>query len=300
MVNYITYSDLAKDIRENIYKIPHDIDGVIAIPRSGLIPGIMIAELFNIPITTVDNLIKYENIEDSFLGNGRRLNCKNFINGPKFKRKFLVIDDTYCSGAGMNNAQEKLKNFNYEFIYCVAYSENITVPENVICLKNISFYYNLSPFKHAKCNLFEWNIFNHGMLHEFLFDIDGVIFMDPPDERNTEAYVRYIENPIPKIIPQDLSNNPINFATYRLNKYRKITTDSLINLGINVGTLYMFNSETYEERGKLLSPFEYKANIYSSNDDYKLFVESDDWQAKLIHEISGKPVLSVEKNMIYN
>lgn len=300
MINYITYSDLAKDVRENIWKIPHDIDVVLTIPRSGLIPGIMIAEYFNIPITTVDILVKTENIEDSLLGNGRRLIYKKEINDKKPKKKILVVDDVFYSGAAMKEAQEKLKNFDYDFVYLVAYTENPEIPKNIIYFRDISLYGRLSSFVRAKVSVFEWNLFHHGILSEVLSDIDGVIFNDPPDERNEEAYLNYIKNPIPKFIPQDFLNKPINFATYRLDKYRKITTDSLINLGINVGTLYMFNSETYEERGKLLSPFEYKANIYLSNNDYKLFIESDDWQAKLIHEISGKPVLSVEKNMIYN
>jgi len=300
MINYITYSDLAKDVRENIWKIPHDIDVVLSIPRSGLIPGIMIAEYFNIPITTVDNLVKTGNIEDSLLGNGRRLICKKEINGEKPKKKILVVDDTFYSGAGMKEAQEKLKNFDYDFVYLVVYTENPKIPKNIIYFRDISLYGALSSFVFAKVSIFEWNLFHHGMLSEILYDIDGVIFNDPPDERNEEAYLNYIKNPIPKFIPQDLSNKCLNFATYRLNKYRDITYNSLQNVGIKIGHLYMFNAENYNQRNITQAPYIYKGIIFKEHEEYKLFVESDDYQAQFIHNISGKPVLSIEKNIVYN
>ena len=37
MINYKTYNDLYADIIKNIHKIPHDIDMVVGVPRSGML-----------------------------------------------------------------------------------------------------------------------------------------------------------------------------------------------------------------------------------------------------------------------
>ena len=48
-MNYISYADLSEDIRRNLYKLhDKDIDLVVGIPRSGMIPAYMIALYLNI------------------------------------------------------------------------------------------------------------------------------------------------------------------------------------------------------------------------------------------------------------
>ena len=39
---YISYFDLSQDIRNTLHKIPSDIDLVVGIPKSGIIPAMMI------------------------------------------------------------------------------------------------------------------------------------------------------------------------------------------------------------------------------------------------------------------
>jgi uncharacterized HAD superfamily protein len=53
-----------------------------------------------------------------------------------------------------------------------------------------------------------------------MWDMDGIICKDPPDDKNTEEYEKYISEAIPMIIP----TTPIGaICTYRLEKYRDIT-----------------------------------------------------------------------------
>ena len=62
----------------------------------------------------------------------------------------------------------------------------------------------------------------------------------------------------------------------------------------------MFNANSYNERKqKNPNPGIYKGNYYKMFDQYKLFIESEDWQAKQIAEISGKNVYCVETNKLY-
>ena len=85
-----------------------------------------------------------------------------------------------------------------------------------------------------------------------------------------------------------------------MNKNREITEKWLSDNGIKYGALSMFNANTWDERNdKGISPEAYKGIFYANNENYKLFVESSDYQAKRIFEISKKPVYSVETNKLY-
>lgn len=57
MRKYITFEDLSKTIRNNFYKIPHDIDFVVGVPRSGMICGSIISEFLNVPLIDCDSFI---------------------------------------------------------------------------------------------------------------------------------------------------------------------------------------------------------------------------------------------------
>ena len=58
MIHYITISDMSNDIRINFDKIPKNIGGVITIPRSGTIPGSMIAEHLNVGLCNIDMFVE--------------------------------------------------------------------------------------------------------------------------------------------------------------------------------------------------------------------------------------------------
>lgn len=63
----------------------------------------------------------------------------------------------------------------------------------------------------------------------------------------------------------------------------------------------MFNATTWDERKKSgITAEAMKGAHYKSQKWAKLFVESDDSQARVIHEISGKPVYRVESNKLYS
>ena len=42
-MQYRTIADLSALVRANIHKVPHDIDIVVGVPRSGMLPAMMIA-----------------------------------------------------------------------------------------------------------------------------------------------------------------------------------------------------------------------------------------------------------------
>lgn len=62
----------------------------------------------------------------------------------------------------------------------------------------------------------------------------------------------------------------------------------------------MFDAQTWDERNnKGISPGRYKGEYYKTHNEFELFVESDDNQAREIASISHKPVYCVETNKMY-
>ena len=91
---YITFADLGTTIRKNFFKIPHDVDFVIAIPRSGMICGSMIAEFLNVPLIDIDSFCA--GIKPT--GGGRLRYWEQRHKDGNNTNKVLVVDDTVFNG----------------------------------------------------------------------------------------------------------------------------------------------------------------------------------------------------------
>jgi uncharacterized HAD superfamily protein len=223
---------------------------------------------------------------------------KYFNSNHAQSKKVLVVDDTLYAGTAMKMTKEKLKSTDryndYKFIYSAIYYEGWAINEVDFCFEDVRKYVDPK----IDIVIYEWNIFQHysHFMEKCLYDIDGVFCVDPPDERNIDEYLKYIINPIPLFIPK---NKIGGIITYRLSKYRAITQNFLSQNGIKYNELVMFNADSYEERQQTNSPGEYKGIYYKNHDKYKLFIESEDWQAQIINKISGKPVYCVETNKLY-
>ena len=147
-MRYITLNDMMTTIRRNIWKIPHDIDFVIGVPRSGMICGSVVSEFINVPLIDINSFI--QGVEPS---GGMRL---SLIKGKSEnnKPKVLVMDDTVFAGWAMKKAKDELMSFKdeYEFIYCVVYLEGLAKDSVNIYLDDV---------RGTEPVIYEWNIFNH-------------------------------------------------------------------------------------------------------------------------------------------
>lgn len=285
-MHYITFTDLITTIRTNIYKVPHDIDFIIGIERSGMIVASIISEYINVPLIGLKSFVSGNEATG-----GDRL---SLINKNK-TNKVLVIDDTCYSGKSMKNAKMLLKDYQYDFIYLVAYLEGKGIDEIDIYLEDVREYTKDT----INIVLYEWNLHHHYpfISQRCIYDIDGVFCIDPPDELKTEEYEEYIKNAVPLFIP----TVPIGkIVTYRLSKYMDITEKWLKEQGIRYNQLIMFKADSYKERYEAgVSPEYMKGTIYRDDKQSILFIESDDYQARMIHKISEKPVLCVSTNKLY-
>ena len=296
-MKYITLSELCITIRNNFWKIPHNVDFVISIPRSGTICGSIISEFLNVPLIDINSFVC--GVKPNGGGRLRHYNKRHSNeNGDNCKKRVLVVDDTIFNGTSKRKAQKQLEPFieKYDFIYMAVYLEGPAKDAVDINREDVRKYTN--GFKQVV--LYEWNIFHHNedIMLNCIYDIDGVLCVNPPDERNEEEYLKYIKNAVPLFTP---SVKVGEILTYRLVKNEEITRKWLKDNGIEYGKLSMFNAQSWEERNAKGVPSEVMKGVYYKNHKTaRLFVESDDFQARRIFEISGKPVYCVESNKLYS
>ena len=291
-MKYVTIGELGNTIRKNFYKIPHDVDFVMGIPRSGIIVASIISEFLNCPLIDSDSFIY-----GAKPTGGGRLRYYTEHKHENGKKKVLVVDDTVFTGISKKKLKEQLAPFTneYDFIYLVVYLEGPAVNTIDIYLEDVRWATN----GYREPVIYEWNIFHHNesTMEACMYDIDGVLCVNPPDERNNDEYIEYIKNAVPLFTPTATIGE---LVTYRLSKNQDITEKWLRENNIKYRRLTMFNAQTWDERNATgISPEIMKGKHYKSQSWAKLFVESDDYQAQVIHAISKKPVYCVESNKMY-
>ena len=283
---YTSYEDMADVIRRNMWKIPSDIDIIVGIPRSGMIPAYMIAEYLNKQVTDIEQFAGEHQIAIGRRGIYRRRGKEG---------KVMIIDDTVYSGWAIDNARRKVEHLQgkYEILFACVYAEGKEAKEKVDIWLNDN-----SLLNGGKRYLYEWNIFQHVKSKGkwMMWDMDGLICKDPPDDRDTAAYEAYLPQAIPMIIP---SNDIGAICTYRLEKYRAVTEKWLADNDVKVSRVIMFQAPNREMRNRAKQPAQYKAEEYLRATWAELFLESDRDQAERIHELTGKPVFCYKNGKMY-
>ena len=104
MYSYRSISDLASVISKNINIVPIDIDLVVGVPRSGMLPASMIALHLNTPLT---DIYSYIDNRPLMAGQTRRVK-KNSLSQCNQAKHILVVDDSIASGKSMQTAMSLL------------------------------------------------------------------------------------------------------------------------------------------------------------------------------------------------
>ena len=280
-MNYRSINDLNNTILKNLHLIPRDIDLIVGVPRSGMMPANLLALYLNLPYTDIHSFMK-----GYIYKSGAR---KQFFNESEYKN-ILVVDDSIASGSAIKECKNDLSDLEARFNikYCAIYY----TPENG-GLADYVFEAIPTP------RYFQWNIFNHTTLEKACFDIDGVLCVDPSNEQNDDGalYKSFLLNAAPLYIPGSKIGT---IVTSRLEKYRKETEIWLKNNSVRYDKLVMLDLPDMKARQKANNHAGHKAKEYQTN-NYTLFVESDLGQAIEINKITKKPVYCTENfEMIYN
>src|SRR5687767_9785298 len=113
-MNYKSFADLSKDIKENLYKIPKDVSLIVGIPRSGLLAANLLSLYTNLPLTDIDSFIDGKVLCPGLQSKSLEELARN--------GKIMVVDDSVATGKAIIDAREKLKpvidSGGYEFIFC--------------------------------------------------------------------------------------------------------------------------------------------------------------------------------------
>ena len=86
-MNFVTIADMNKDVVASLSKIPHDIDLVVGIPRSGMLIASIIAVQLNKPLIDING---YLNNTAYSIGNTVNRKVKNYTE----LKKILVVEDS--------------------------------------------------------------------------------------------------------------------------------------------------------------------------------------------------------------
>lgn len=274
---YRSFDDLSRTIRENIHKLPHDIDAVVGVPRSGMIPAYLIGLYLNKPVLSIASFLEAQARGADYASEaGAR---SKYIRTDR-SNKVLVVDDSYRRGEAHRKVIQQLAAVeDVEFLHAAIY----TTAEGV---DNLDFWCEVLPSR----RLFEWNVFHHKTLENAALDIDGVLCQDPPVDDDGPQYLAYIRNAIPRFIP----STPVKMlVTCRLEKYRAATEAWLAEQGIRYEKLVMLNLPDKATRMKWGRHGFYKGEVYEKS-DCNLFIESSLREALQIVEATRKPVFCTE------
>lgn len=291
---FVSLNNLYNTIRNSSWMVSRlNPTGILGVPRSGMMCAVILSEETHIGCCSVNEFLDNDGNNDIFKRHGTR-----FVRHDNDEKElYIVLEDSVYNGSIVKYMTLLRSRFpNKTFISCAVYLEGpckIYKPDMYF----LDIREAVKNGNDIPIALYEYNLLDNHVSHMYLFDIDGVVCKNPPADTDTEAYEKYLDNPIPLHIPVN-STNGLNFCTYRLKKYEQKTRKFLEDNGINIKHLYMFNADTREERN-LTDPAEYKADIYKSSNEFILFIESDNNEAARIRELSGKPVYCFETGILY-
>lgn len=281
-MNFVTFEDMNNCIYKNLKKIPRDIDVVVGIPRSGMLPANIIALYLNLPFTDIDSFLENRKLK---VGNTRK--CKDWITMPQQAKKVLIVDDSVSSGKAIRQVKEQVSksNISPECIFLAVYALEVN-------LFMVDLYLEIC--HHPR--MFEWNYMHHWGLEYSCVDIDGVLCEDPSFFQNDDGkkYRDFIKNAPPKIIPTKKINS---LVTCRLEKYRKETEEWLSKHGVIYENLIMVQDLDSKDRMLHFNHGQYKGEMYKKSSCI-LFIESDYEQAVKICETSQKQVFCVANRQL--
>jgi hypoxanthine phosphoribosyltransferase len=269
----------------NLHHLPRDIDAVVGIPRSGLLPASLISLAYNLPLADAEGF-----------ANGKVLACGRTKQpvpslDPAYMKHVLLVDDSIQSGASMEEARSMVqKAWPHLRITAVA----------IYGVHGFSMGADIVFERVGEPRVFQWNVMHHVVLGRACVDIDGILCRDPTDAENDdgENYTRFLASTAPLHRP---TRRIYALITSRLEKYRAQTEQWLGQNGIEYEHLLMLDLPDAAARRARRAHAGFKAERYMALTDARLFIESDRAQAHEISLASKKPVLWLPGSiMIYH
>ncbi|MGE0709144.1 MAG: glycosyltransferase [Planctomycetota bacterium] len=274
-LSFVTYDELTRDALALAGRLPRDYRAVYGVPRSGLLPAAILAAELHLPlgVAGADGLFA-----------GDRLRAHQ---APVPERgPVLLVDDSCSTGGAMARAKALLVERGVRDVHTCALYVTEDAPARLDHFARV-----VRPPR-----LFRWNLWGCVRTQRLMCDLDGVFARDPavPDDDGA-AYAHALET-------APLLQRPLlpvhSIVTNRIERWRALTEGWLERHGVRCGQLHMQPHPTAEARRRAGDYGRFKGELYARSDAL-LFVESDEAQARRIHQVSGRPVLSLETERLH-
>jgi len=278
-----TFADLTALCRANVERVRALApDVIVGIPRAGMVPATILASLLGLPLSDLWSFCDRRALRAGDVRAKHRAQC--------VAKRAVVIDDASGFGRSMTAAIEEVARSRPDVtaLPCVVYADPESVPKFALAMDAL-----------AKPRLFEWMWWRSGKLAHCCVDVDGVLCPDPTSEekRSAEAYRRFIVGAPMLYTP---AKRVGAFVTGRSHVYRAETAAWFKRHGVTYGALEMSQDPPppWPRNSTVAAHAEHKARFYLRSDAV-LFIESDERQAKLIAEMSGKDALCITTGRMY-
>ncbi|MGV7217060.1 phosphoribosyltransferase family protein [Bradyrhizobium sp. UFLA05-112] len=274
-----SYQQLSQRLAQDAWAIPSDIDAIVGIPRSGLMVAIQLGLIRHLPVCDLESFAK----DAPFKFGSTRGQRNDFRERPSECSHIIVVDDSVASGGSLAEAKAELLRAHFKGKVST-YAAYVTAGR----ADRVDFYGEIVEYP----RLFEWNFMHHPLLTNAFLDMDGVICCDPAHDQNDdgEKYLHFMLNAQPRYLPRAKVGT---IVSARLARYKEQTISWLKTHGVQYDRLVLLEGYTAEQRRALRINAKYKADIYGRS-DATLFIESAEWEASEIAEISGRPVLCTD------
>ena len=104
-MHFRSYADLTDLVRRNIHRLPGDIDLIVHVPRSGIIPAAQIALHRNLPIVSLDDYLQGRDA-----GNPAGVSARARQGGQGDQGRVLVVDDSVGDGGALARVRADRKS----------------------------------------------------------------------------------------------------------------------------------------------------------------------------------------------
>ncbi len=277
-MEYRSIAELNDRVVDWLGALPRDLDLIVGIPRSGMLPANLLALHLHLPFTDVEGLCA-----ERIMASGQR-----GVPYPDVERALnvLVVDDSVCSGHSMNSARTTLAAAGLP--HRILFGAVFVTPEAVREGK-VDLFAEAVPMPRA----FEWNILHTAQLRRFCIDFDEVIAGAGEDAGPAGAAGSHGAPGARK--PLFLPRHRIGWlVTARPEDMRAQTLSWLARNGIECEHLIMPSAPS-----DVRSAAAFKARVYRDT-GAELLIEGDPDHTAAIAERSGKPVFCfATRAMIY-
>lgn len=273
---FVTREQLARDTRTLLAALPEGIDTVVAVARSGFLPGADLATFLHLPLRAVS---LSRGVTD--FGHGGRMVGRDHL-AP---RHVLLIDDTAATGRAMREVAPIVRA-----AYPDAQLTTAVVYAHPLAADQVDLFVSLYPGKHY----LEWNWQNAGHGERCGYDFDGILVPDMvPKEWTLESVLELQRTQPPLFLPR---RTPVPLiCTGRGEESREVSEGWLRRHGVRWDRLEMRPAGVGHDRESIAR---FKAEVYRES-DCTLFAESDPRQSEIIAREARKPVLCPAAERVY-